>query len=179
MGIFSFSEKTCVRKLKQSNEKAFKQLFDFYYPKIVSYYYTRIQDKEQSEDLAQSVFIRLWKTRESVDSEKQFSSFIFTIARNQLIDFFRKSSEEMVELSDHLMPVYDILETEKISDQILVLLEQVNPQQRITFLLHRLDGLSYKEIAEHFNISVKAVEKRVSTVLTFLRKSLLTKETHL
>lgn len=59
MGIFSFSEKTCVRKLKQSNEKAFKQLFDFYYPKIVSYYYTRIQDKEQSEDLAQSVFIRL------------------------------------------------------------------------------------------------------------------------
>jgi len=42
-----------------------------------------------------------------------------------------------------------------------------------------LDGLSYKEIAEHFNISVKAVEKRVSTVLTFLRKSLLTKETHL
>lgn len=166
------SEHAEIKKIKQSNAKAFRKLFDFYYPKIVSYFYTRISDFSQSEDLAQQVFINVWNSREKLDETKQFSSYLFTISKNKLIDFYRRKKEETVELDEHVSSEFEFRPLDKISDQILELLKELPDQQRITFLLHRLDGLSYKELSECFNISVKTVEKRVSQVLKFLRTKL-------
>ena len=166
------SERAIIKRIKKSDSKAFKQVFEFYYPKIVSYFYTRISDFSISEDLAQQVFISVWNSRNKLDETKQFSSYIFTISKHKLIDFYRKKSDVLIELDEQLPSDFEYNPSENISDQILELLNELPHQQRITFLLHRLDGLSYKELSECFDISVKTVEKRVSQVLKFLRDKL-------
>lgn len=163
---FSISEEKLIQRINKSDATAFKVLFEMYYKRIVSYFMTRLNNKEESEDMAQQVFLRVWNSRKTIDSSKKFSSLIFTISKHILIDYFRINkpiTEEFSELNERV-EVSSVSKSEDVEDMLILL----SKAQRITFLLNRLDGFTYNEIAEILSISVKTVEKRISVALKIL-----------
>lgn len=154
----------------------FKSLFDQYYEGIKSFLYYKIGDIEVAEDIVQEVFLKLWDKRASVEL-KTVKSFLFTIANNMAINHLKHRSivfnfarnESRNEKVDS--PHYE-LEMKEFKENLERLLAEMPENYRVVFLMNRIDKLTYNEIAERLELSVKAIEKRMSNALSFLREKL-------
>jgi RNA polymerase sigma-70 factor (ECF subfamily) len=103
-------------------------------------------------------------------------SYLFTVANNISLNAIKHqkvvlkyAKEQPQKKEDRQDPVYK-LEEEEFKQKLQQAISELKPKQRSTFLLHRIDGKTYKEIAEIENVSVKAIEKRMSQALTQLRQ---------
>ena len=154
----------------------FKLLFDQYYEGIKSFLYYKIGDIEVAEDIVQEVFLKLWDKRSSIDL-KTVKSFLFTIANNMAINHLKHRSivfnfvrnENKSEKVNS--PQYE-LEMKEFKENLERLLAEMPENYRVVFLMNRIDKLTYNEIAERLELSVKAIEKRMSNALSFLRDKL-------
>jgi len=129
----------------------------------------------RAEDLAQEAFIKLWQNCASVPLEKA-KSYIYTIANNSSLNEiahqkvvlrYEKNFTGLDKTNES--PEY-ILEEKQYQAKLLKAIENLNEKQRVAFLMHRIDGKKYSEIASALDISVKAVEKRIHLALLSLRK---------
>lgn len=155
-------------------------VFESFYRKHVkalrNFLYYKFSDLEQAEDCTQEAFIKLWQNCEQVPLEKA-KSFLYTVANNLslnqvahkkvVLEFGKKTPQQSAtsESPDYLM------EEEEFKSKLLAAIANLNETQRTAFLMHRIDGKKYAEIAEELNISVKAVEKRIHLALMELRKN--------
>lgn len=154
----------------------FKLLFDQYYEGIKSFLYYKIGDIEVAEDIVQEVFLKLWDKRSSIDL-KTVKSFLFTVANNMAINHLKHRSivfnfvrnENKSEKVNS--PQYE-LEMKEFKENLERLLAEMPENYRVVFLMNRIDKLTYNEIAERLELSVKAIEKRMSNALSFLRDKL-------
>ena len=85
---------------RRTGEKIwFEKIYYFFMPKIYNYFYFRTSDRQMSEDLASEVFIKVYKDLQTKKfNSRSFNVWIYTIARNQLIDYFRKNKKEQAEM---------------------------------------------------------------------------------
>jgi len=90
-----------LKNYKKSGDKIwFEKIYYYFIPKIYNYYYFKIFDKQTAEDLASEVLIKVYKNlRKKEFNEKSFTSWIYKIANNQLIDHYRKTKNEKHTLS--------------------------------------------------------------------------------
>lgn len=132
-------------------------------------------DLERAEDIMQESLVRLWENCSKVEFEKA-KSFLFTVGQRLLIDEMRKNKVELAftkRLSEgksedaHFEMVKNEFE-QKLQKAISDLPEK----QREVFLMNRIDKLSYKEIAEILELSIKSVEKRMHLALLTLKEQL-------
>ncbi len=155
-------------------EKVFDSIFMSHSEYLRNFLYYKSGDMQRSEDMMQDAFVKLWEACAKVTIEKS-KSFLFTVANNL---FLNQQKHQKVVLNfekrdhkstDEQTPQYLMEEAEfekRLKDQI----EALPEGQREVFLMNRIDGLKYKEIAENLNVSVKAVEKRMHKALVALRK---------
>ena len=160
------------------DKNAFKHIFDLYFDAIRSYIYYRCTDESLASDIAQDTFMRVWEKCESLD-ESNIKALLYKIAGDMLVSHFRKNAVQLdymrhmtIEEAQMLTP-QEVLQFEELKRKYAQALEEMNPLQRATFLMNREENLKYKEIAERMGISVKAVEKRMSNALQFLKSKLL------
>jgi RNA polymerase sigma-70 factor (ECF subfamily) len=142
-----------------------------------NFLYYKFGNKEQAEDITQEAFIKLWQNCASVPLEKA-KSYIYTIANNSSLNQIAHQKvvlqyENNFSANDKTNenPEY-ILEEKQFQNKLLKAIENLNEKQRVTFLMHRIDGKKYSEIAEILEISVKAVEKRIHLALENLRQQI-------
>lgn len=163
-------------KMAVCEEAVFASLFDSHAEVLHSFCYYRCRNQKQAEDLVQEAFLRLWKNCAKVTVAKA-PSFLFKVAQNlflhqvehsKVVQKFLRWKPRNVEL-EH--PQFT-LETTELQQLVEEAIAKLSDKQREVFLLHRLDGLSYKEIAERLEISVKSVEKRMHRALLSLRNFL-------
>uniref|UniRef100_UPI0040487D6A RNA polymerase sigma-70 factor n=1 Tax=Roseivirga sp. TaxID=1964215 RepID=UPI0040487D6A len=151
----------------------FKQIFDLYYHPIKNFLYYKCGDIDQAEDLTQDVFMKLWDKREEINIET-VKSYLYTIASNMLLNKIRHDKVVMNfadKNRDHFneqSPQY-ALEEKEFKKQLEDTIGAMPEKQREVFLMNRIDELTYKEIAERLELSVKAVEKRMHGALSYLR----------
>ena len=160
------------------NKAEFKQLFDKYFDTIRSFIFYRCGDTDAASDMAQDVFMKVWEKREQLDSFN-IKSLLYKIANDMVISNYRKSSTRMdyensmtIQNDSPLSPEEE-LNFEELTPTYAKALEKMPETQRVVFLMSRNDELKYHEIAGCLDISVKAVEKRMSAALQFLRTELL------
>ena len=156
-------------------ESIFSDFFKNHAKSLRNYLVYKFGNEEYAEDITQEVFIKLWQNCIDVPIEKA-KSYIYTIANNSTLNVI---AHQKVKLNyqkknpnsdrNHENPEF-LLEEKQFKDKLLLAIENLNETQRVAFLMHRIDGKKYAEIAEALNISVKAVEKRISIALTALRK---------
>jgi len=157
-------------------EEQFKTLFDTHFDAIRRYLYYRSGDQVLSTDLAQDTFMRIWEKQLNPDPIKD-AGLLYKIAGDLFISHFRraqKGREIILELKVEISQgsPEEELQYKELKGKYERVLGEMPENQRTVFLMSRMEQLTYQEIADRLSLSVKAIEKRMSTALTLLRKEL-------
>jgi RNA polymerase sigma-70 factor (family 1) len=158
------------------SEKIFNQLFKIWGKPIYNFIFFKCGDDAQANDLVQEAFIKLWQNCGKVPEEKA-KSFLYTVANNMFLNevAHKKVVLKHAQLQPHKIneqsPEY-IMEEKQFHKKLQDAIANLTEAQRTAFLLNRIEGKKYTEIAEILEISVKAVEKRMSQALASLRKEI-------
>lgn len=168
-----------VLELKKGDENALDELFQFYYPKLFSFARTFIKNSPAIDDVLQEVFIRIWNNRASINSASTFNALIYTITKNLLLNELRAmvSDEKMRgELKFQAVATefatQQKVEFNEVKTQVEKVIAELPEKQEQIFRMSREEGLSYKEIAEKLQISVKTVEYHMSQALKVIKSRL-------
>lgn len=158
------------------HEENYKRLYDQYGRSLRNYIYYKCGDLEKAEDIMQESFIKLWVSCKKVVMEK-VKSFLFTVASRLFIDTTRHHKVELnfIREKPSLINTEDpdhILRETEFGEQLQMAISGLPPGQREVFLMNRIDKMTYQEIAEHLEISVKAVEKRMHLALQNLKEKI-------
>lgn len=172
-------DKLLVSKLRNNEVKAFDSLFNKYSEKLYRFSFSLLKNKEDSKEIVQEAFLRIWKKRHEIDSSKSFKSFLFTISYNLIIDQLRLRLKDK-EYRDFLVKYFDyekdnssnIIEYDALNKQINNAIEELPGKRKQIFKLSRKQGFSYKEIAKELGISVKTVENQINLSLKHLKSHL-------
>lgn len=157
-------------------QEEFKYLFNKHFDSIRNYIYFRCGDEELATDIAQESFMRIWEKNFDYE-EKPTKSLLYKIASDLFISKYRKEKVAM----NYLMKLEsniennspeNQLEYQELKNNYETALKNLSEKQRVVFLMSRMEGLKYQEIAERLNLSLKAVEKRMTYALSFLRSAL-------
>ncbi|GAP69977.1 RNA polymerase sigma-70 factor, Bacteroides expansion family 1 [Bacteroidales bacterium 6E] len=169
-------EKEIFVRLGKSDKDALKEIFEAYYPSLCHYASHFLGDHDQSEEVVQDLFVRLWEKRERLEISLSLRSYLFRSVRNQCINLImhekvkqnhaRKIRDAIIEDA----AVEDYYLEEEISEAISSAISALPEKRREIFLLSRQEGLKYQEIAVRLNISVKTVEAQMGLALRFLRE---------
>lgn len=165
-----------MKKHKTDAKSWFKDIFNANYEYIRNYLYYLSGDMELAEDLVQDVFLQLWEKKEQIKDET-VRAFLFTIAKNNFLKSRRRVKNELkfqsafFENTEHKSPEY-ILEMKEFDKKLQRVISEIPEKSRMVFLMHRIDGMTYSEIAQNLQLSVKAVEKRMSKALSVLNEKL-------
>lgn len=156
-----------------------KRLYDEYFESIRGFIYYKCGDIDLAEDLVQETFIKVWNKRDDIQKET-VKSFLYTIANNLLMNHFnhqkvvrehQKMGESASITSASTSPQF-IMEEEEFEKKLNAVIASLPPECREVFLMNRIEKLKYAEIADRLNLSVKAIEKRMSKTLALLKESL-------
>jgi RNA polymerase sigma-70 factor (ECF subfamily) len=158
------TEQEAINRIAAGDVDAFGTLYDLYLEKIYRFVYYRVHHKQTTEDLVSVVFTKAFRKFDSYNHKQSFSTWIYSIARNTVIDHYRthKSTsdiEEAFDLSDSTNISRDYELKEKM-DQAKQYLTKLPQEQRDLVMMRLWDGLSYDEIA--FITSKNAANLRVS-----------------
>ncbi len=177
-------EEKLARRLQNREPEVWSGVYEEYFPKVYRYIMVRVGDRTEAEDLTAQVFL---KALESVDSFKwrgvPFSAWLFRIARNQVIDFWRTvKSKVSLPLNDELVSEGIDPETavERNLDvkQVFQALGQLTQSQQEVIELRFIGGLSVAEVAKVLGKSEGAVRVMQHSALAALRKRLSSGEAH-
>lgn len=155
----------------------FKTLFDRHFKAVRNYIYYRSGDAELATDIAQDTFMRVWEKQLVIEPDKTIG-LLFKIASDLFVSSYRRESlstkfKNSVVLSGTPETPDQRAEYNELSDKYEHALATMGENQRVVFLLSRVEGLKYNEIADQLQLSVKAVEKRMSQALDYFREKLL------
>jgi RNA polymerase sigma-70 factor (ECF subfamily) len=173
----SAEDKILVRSIKQGSSKAFEQLFLRYQKKLYGFCKKFVTRKEESENIVQSVFMDIWENRISLDEEKSFSGYLFTVTKHKIYNHIRKKINEKV-YRDYIAGKpeaddprgYESKETEELLEKLI---GSMPGRRKEIFLLSREEGLTYKEIAQRLGISENTVDTQIRNALDFLREQVV------
>lgn len=171
------TEKELVKKLKEGDSFAFEVLFYKYRNKIKGFALKIVPAQIDPEEIVQEVFVRVWLKKEAIDPEKDFQSYLFSIAKNLVLDHLKSAvNRKLYFVGEHFQQdllVEDGLEasiSEESEVKLQKLINEIPERRREIFRLSRFEGLSYKQIAERLNISENTVDSQIRNALAFLRK---------
>lgn len=163
---------------KATSDLALEEIFYKYGQSLINYARRYTKVREASEDIVQNVFLAIWRNRRSLVIEKGLKVYLFRAVRNQALNVLRDAHSEKdmhAKNSFTISPskeLPDPVEYEELRRAIQQAISSLPTHCREIFLLSRIDGLSYADIAELLGISVKTVETQMGRALRGLRNLL-------
>jgi RNA polymerase sigma-70 factor (ECF subfamily) len=154
------------------DEQVFGTLFKAHSKTIFNYIYYKFGNEEKSYDAVQEAFLKLWENCAKVAPEKA-KSYVYTVANNLYLNVIKAEKVRLKYADKTLKTTHEdpefLMEEQEFKKKLDAALNALPENQRITFLLHRVDGKKYAEIAEIEGVSLKAIEKRMHLALKSLR----------
>ncbi len=176
-----------VKKAKAGDGRAYDQLMEMYHDAVFNIILRMVRNRQEAEDLTQETFIKAYNSINSFNEEYAFSTWLFKIASNHCIDFFRKrklvtySMDEPVKYKDDEIaheyadnePTVDkeMVASEK-SKMIRQAIEKLPDKYRMAIILRHHEEKSYEEIAEILNLPLGTVKARIFRAREMLKKIL-------
>lgn len=166
-----------ITLLRDGDENAFHILYKKYAKQLFCFINRSVRDSDDSNDLLQTVFVKIWETRCCIDPEGSFSGYLYTIARNLMCNYYKKkivvqayqafaTSGEKEENNT----VFSSLVYKELSEKINTEINNLPKKRRQIFVMSRKLNMSYKEIAEQLGISENTVDTQIRKALQYLRE---------
>jgi RNA polymerase sigma-70 factor (ECF subfamily) len=178
-------------QVREGSAAAFEALVEKHQKRLVMVLEHLVSDRTQAEDLAQDVFLRVYRARERYVPTAKFSTWLYTITHNVASNSIRKSSRRkeinLVTSPSGSMPVRPLdtmakdksnLMPTRLADQkememvIREAIQSLGPRQRMAMLLSKYEGMSYNEIAESMELTTQAVKSLLSRARGNLKEAL-------
>jgi len=175
-------------KIKEGSKSAFNKLVKRHERVVVNFFYKNLWDKSNAEDLAQELFLRLFKAAKKYEPNAKFTTFMFRIARNLLIDYYRSrknkpgtvsiqggsdGNEDALQIIDTVAsedaPPEHASESSELGDAIQDAISKLPEDQRVVFIMGEYEKMQYKEIAEVLDIPLGTVKSRMHAAYMKLR----------
>jgi len=172
------SEQNLIERIREGDLIAFRSLFERYYNAVWRFTCGVVDDGFHAEEITQNVFIRIWLKRAALDPERNFNSFVYTLTRHEIADYFRSDSYERRRLrldtvrdAGHVQEqVASAYDAERMKRMVLDEVGRMPAQRREVFRLSRIEGLTNEEIALRLKISKRTVEGHLNRALRTLRE---------
>lgn len=166
--------------------ECFDRLFNKYYAGLLAFVDSYLHNKEESADIVQAAFVKLWERGELSRDELSLKSFLYTASKNLTLDFLKHQKIKQT-FSDSTYKSYKITEQELIMEalrdfnafekedtntavNVKKLVMKLPLGDRHIFILSKYNNLTNQEIADILGISVKTVEKRLKISINFIKK---------
>lgn len=174
-----------MERIAKGDHGAFRQLVERHQDAIVGTVTKMLGNSSDSEDIAQLVFIRVWKHAKRYKPDSKFTTYLYTIARNLVYNESRRRSRKKTVSSDQREDDYHLqhpddpssqpdssLLTAELQHAIDSAIQALPENQRLAVVLRRYESLPYEEIAEVLAVSVPSVKSLLFRARTTLRESL-------
>ncbi|HUJ80369.1 MAG TPA: sigma-70 family RNA polymerase sigma factor [Candidatus Acidoferrales bacterium] len=181
------SDVQLMLEAKAGNDASFEHLLQRYRTPLVNFLYRMVRDSATAEDLAQEVFLRVYRARHGYEASAKFTTWLFRIATNLALNRIRDSRYRQMEVSldvraEDDQPVMELPARELRVDQILIerdrtviirrAVEALPEKQRIAVLLHKYEEMDYCEIAKVLECSESALKSLLFRAYETLRVQL-------
>jgi RNA polymerase sigma-70 factor, ECF subfamily len=173
----ALKDEALFAQMRLNDSKAFEMLFKRHYKPLCRRVNTMLNDEEATEDVVQQLFIKIWESRETLQTPDSVAAYLFTAARNRALNYIksqsRKSSNEvpLTNLHDEAdNRMEEQMDAKELQKALYAAIDALPEKRREVFVLSRFEGKSYKEIAEIMQISVKTVEAQMGKALATLRE---------
>jgi len=185
------NEVELIQGLRNGEEVAFKFLVNNYQDRVFNTAIGIVQNAEDAEDVAQEVFIQVFRSVQSFKAESKLSTWIYRITTTRALDHLRsRKSKKRFGFLQRLFgegnePIYELpdfhhpgvtLDRKENAALLFKAIDKLPEKQKIAFTLHKLEDLSYVEVSDVMQVSVPAVESLMHRAKQNLRK-MLEKET--
>lgn len=174
------NENIIIKKAKNGNAEAFGLLYDHYFEQIYRFIYLKVSHKEDAEDLVHQVFLQaLKKIKDYEDIGFPFSSWLYKIARNEVVDFYRsKKTNTALEELENVLSSDDINIKDKLDLKIQIekvkeAIKKIKPEYQDVIIMRFIEDLSIKEVAEILDKtegSIKLIQHRAINSLKKILK---------
>ena len=169
------SETEFIKQLQNHEPNAYGKLLDEYQQKVFSTCLSFVPNKEDAEDIAQDVFVEVFKSVDKFKGNSKLSTWIYRITTNKCLEFIRKKNTKkrfafLQSITGNTIPMDKtnyftemnhpgiVLENKELSETLFLAINQLSQAQRVVFTLHKVDGKSYQEITEIVGKSLSSVE---------------------
>ena len=173
-------ERSLILRLIEGDEDTFCELYATYKNRLIYFAMRFLKSREYAEDVFQDAFTVVWQSRRFINPDASFSSYLYTIMRNRILNQLRNTANEEKLKESILSQALDYTEDTKrevmlndLKSLISHALQQLTPRQREIFEMSREAQLSHKEIADKLGISVNTVQEHISTSLKLIRTYLI------
>ena len=157
------------------DEQVFSSIFKANSKTVFNYIYYKFGNEEKSNDAVQEAFVKLWENCAKVAPEKA-KSYVYTVANNLYLNVIKAEKVRLKYADKTLKTTHEnpefLMEESEFKTKLDKALNDLPENQRTTFLLNRIDGKKYKEIAEIEGVGIKAIEKRMHLALKSLREKI-------
>jgi RNA polymerase sigma-70 factor (ECF subfamily) len=168
-----------IALLKKNDPSAMEALFKAYHASLCRVAYRMIKDTDQAKDIAQEVFIKLWKNRQSLQINTTLEGYLKRAVINTALNHLESGSrysKQSLESSDLTSRAANTVEhtvmADELSQKASQAIHDLPLRTRMVFTLIRVEDMSYSEVSEALGISLKAVEKEMMKALRLLREAL-------
>lgn len=164
--------------MAENDQAALGPIMDHYTPVIYPYLLYWVKNVELAQEISQDVFISVWRNRHKLSAVRNFSGYVYTIARNKAISAI---NADLSRVRNEGEPTPEIIsgtdarvELKELSNLIDAAVAMLPPKRKEVFRLSREEELTYEEIAERLNISRNTVKGHMVAALVYLRDYLKT-----
>lgn len=164
----------------ESDEQAFKSLFERYYAALCLFAKRYIEELTVREDIVQEIFVGIWERRQELAVDTSAGNYLLTCVKNRCLNYIRHQETirtYQTQVADG--PLYELYQSDEqlynlkeLEGLLADALSRLPMEYRVAFEMNRMEGHSLEEVANHLGVSVRTVERYRDKALTILQKEL-------
>lgn len=173
------SESQWIQKIRSGDAKAFEELFLIYCQLLIHFVHRYVRDTQIAENIVQDVFLKIWMNRSDLNPSLNIKTYLYTAVKNRALNHLRhadvehRNAENLRSMNYPVRTPEDEWHEQELKASVQKAIEELPEKCRIIFSMSRFDSLTYAEIAEIQDISIKTVETQMGRALKTLRKRLI------
>ncbi|MBC8185284.1 RNA polymerase sigma-70 factor [candidate division KSB1 bacterium] len=168
-----------IESIQNGDASVFETLFRTYYASLCGFVYQYTKSTEAAEEIVQNIFLKIWENHEKWKPHGTIKSYLYKAAKNHSLNYLKHQtrkqkifdSEAVVEIQSDITPA-DELHGRELHKAVSYAVNKLPEKCRLIFNLNRQEGMTYTDIADNLDISIKTVETQMGRALKTLRRIL-------